>query len=296
MGRATTMFRTLKTAHWFHADGFPIAVERREPQEPFEPHSHEFSEIVLVTGGSGLHVTGHESWPLLAGDVFVISGPRAHEYRNLSNLRLINILFQPQRLRLEPVDLPALPGYHALFTLEPAWRRRHQYESRLRLTPPELGIAQGLVDQLERELKERGPGFRFLATALFMQLVAYLSRCYSRSRNSNSRALLRIAETISHLETQFDKPIVLDQLAGIARMSKRSFLRAFQAATGNTPIAYLIQLRVNRAAALLRHTDHRVTEVAFQVGFSDSNYFTRQFRRLMGCSPRAYRRRQVGAR
>jgi hypothetical protein len=44
------MSRILKSADWFHADGFPIAVERREPQEPFLPHRHEFSEIVIVTG------------------------------------------------------------------------------------------------------------------------------------------------------------------------------------------------------------------------------------------------------
>ena len=38
---------TLKRKDWFHADGFPIAVERREPQEPFGLHSHEFTEIVM---------------------------------------------------------------------------------------------------------------------------------------------------------------------------------------------------------------------------------------------------------
>jgi AraC-like DNA-binding protein len=289
------MLRTLRTAHWFHADGFPIAVERREPQAPFGPHRHEFSEIVLVTGGSGLHVTGRESWPLSAGDAFVIGGPRAHEYRNLADLRLINILFQPRRLRFGPADLRDLPGYRALFGGPKARPRRPQFHGRLRLAPRQLGIALGLVDQLGSELRERAPGFRFVATAVFMQLVAHLSRCHGRSRDSNSKALGRIAGTLAHLEAHYEKPVRLGALASLARMSKRSFLRAFHAATGTTPIAYLIQLRVNRAAALLRHSDDRVTEVAFRVGFSDSNYFTRQFRRLLGCSPRAYRRRQAGA-
>jgi AraC-like DNA-binding protein len=285
---------TLKAAHWFHADGFPVAVERREPQAPFGPHRHEFSEIVIVTGGSGLHVTGRESWPLSAGDVFVIGGPRAHEYRNLADLRLVNILFQPRRLRFEPGDLRTVPGYRALFPGQDVRGRRPRFHSRLRLAPRELGIALGLVDQLDAELRERGPGFRCVATAIFMQLVVHLSRCHGRSRDSDSSALLRIAETLTHLENHYEKAVHLDALAGIARMSKRSFLRAFQAATGSTPIAYLIQLRVNRAAALLRRTNERVTEVAFRVGFSDSNYFTRQFRRLLGCSPRAYRRRRTG--
>lgn len=98
---------------------------------------------------------------------------------------------------------------------------------------------------------------------------------------------------MTHLEVKFDQPINLDELAGIAHMSKRSFIRAFQAATGASPIAYLIQLRITRATALLRESSDPVTDIAFRVGFSDSNYFTRQFRKVTGISPRTYRRHQA---
>jgi AraC family L-rhamnose operon transcriptional activator RhaR/AraC family L-rhamnose operon regulatory protein RhaS len=77
-------------------------------------------------------------------------------------------------------------------------------------------------------------------------------------------------------------------------MSKRSLARAFHEATGVPPIAYLIQLRINRAAAMLRSSTTSVTEIAFHVGFGDSNYFTRQFKKQTGLSPRRYR--QVHAR
>ena len=283
---------TLKSSEWF-AGGFPIAVERREPQKSFPPHKHEFSEIVIITGGKCLHIVGRESWPLSAGDVFVIGGPQAHAYRDLENLQLINILFQPEKLRLQLGDLTRLPGYHALFALEPVWRRRHQFKSRLHLSPQNLGVVLALADQLETELKQRSPGFGFLAMALFMQILGYLSRCYGNSRNADSRQLLRIASAIAHLESNTHEVANLNHLAGIARMSKRSFVRAFSDATGQPPIAYLIQLRVNRAAALLRSSTESITEVAFRVGFSDSNYFTRQFRKVTGVSPRRYRQQQA---
>ena len=77
-----TTMQILKNEDWFHEDGFPIAVERRDPQEAFGIHTHEFSEIVVVTGGEGLHVTGEDSWPLTTGDVFVIGGSRPHDYLN----------------------------------------------------------------------------------------------------------------------------------------------------------------------------------------------------------------------
>ena len=54
-------------------------------------------------------------------------------------------------------------------------------------------------------------------------------------------------------------------------------------------ISYLIRLRINRAADLLRHSNNNVTEVALEVGFNDSNYFTRQFKRVVGMSPSRFR-------
>ncbi len=288
------MLQTLKTNDWFPSDGFPITVERREPQGAFPPHKHEFSEIVLVTGGEGFHVVGNESWPLSAGDVFVIGGRRAHAYRDLRTLRLINILFQPGKLRLELGDLTLLPGYHALFSLEPAWRQRHGFNSRLHLTPRDLTAVLALVDQMDAELKQRAPGFGFLTTALFMQIVGFLSRCYSRARDADSRHLLKIARAITHLESSPAAGVTLEELADMAGMSKRSLARAFHEATGVPPIAYLIQLRINRAAAMLRSSTASVTEIAFHVGFGDSNYFTRQFTKQTGLSPRQYR--QVHAR
>ena len=145
---------------------------------------HEFSEIVIITGGSGLHVTGRESWPLAAGDVFVIGGSRPHDYRDIHDLRLINVLFDPAVLRMDLRDLTSLAGLsRALFTLEPAWRQRHQFKSRIHLTPKDLGIVIGIVDQLDEDLQARDTGFAFLATAHYMQLIGHLARCFSRSRN-----------------------------------------------------------------------------------------------------------------
>ncbi|QDT96616.1 HTH-type transcriptional activator RhaR [Gimesia aquarii] len=287
---AEPMVAILKKENWFHADGFPIVVERRDPQEPFGLHAHEFSEIVIVTGGVGQHVTGSESYLLTTGDAFVIGGSRPHDYQNMEDLRLINILFDPLTLQLDLNDLGTLPGYLALFTLEPAWRKRHNFKSRLRLDAKSLATVVSYSDTLEEELAKREAGFQFLATAAFMQVVGYLSRCYTNSENPDSQSLLLIAEAITYLELNYSDEINLDDLAEIAHMSKRNFIRTFQTAMGRSPIAYLIQLRINRAIELLKQGELSITEIAMQVGFNDSNYFTRQFRQQIGTSPSLYRK------
>ena len=65
------------------------------------------------------------------------------------------MLFDPAALTFDPLDLASLAGYHALFTLEPAWRRRHGFKSRLHLSPKDLPGVVGLVDRLDEELRAR---------------------------------------------------------------------------------------------------------------------------------------------
>ena len=285
----------LKKHDWFHEDGFPIVVERRDPQEPFGLHAHEFSEMVIITGGKGVHITGEDSYELRTGDTFVIGGTRPHDYLNMEQLSLINVLFDVNDLPMSFSDLQSLPGYHALFTLEPAWRKRHSFNSRLRLSPSELVEAIHLVDQLEQELLDRSPGFGVMATTTLLQLATFLSRCYSRSRHSDSKSLLRVATAISHIERNYADPITLDELIAISGMSRRSFLRTFEATMGYPPITYLIRLRVLHAGKLLQQSERSITEIAMAVGFSDSNYFSRKFRAVLGSSPREYQNKRTVA-
>jgi AraC-like DNA-binding protein len=68
-------------------------------------------------------------------------------------------------------------------------------------------------------------------------------------------------------------------------------MRVFRKATGQTPIDYLVRLRIQKSISLLRNTDQPIIEIALESGFNDSNYFTRQFRKLTNESPSAYRKR-----
>lgn len=284
------MIPTLTKETFFHPDGFPLVVTRSTSSREYGTHAHEFSELVVVTGGHGLHVTETETWPITSGDVFVITGSRTHGYRDSEGLKHVNILYDPEGLSLPVRDLMSLPGYTALFTLEPGWRRRHHFGSRLRLSMKELAYAESLIDAMIAELKKRAPGFRLMARALFMQMLGFLSRAYSHVEAAAPKKLFRIAEAISFLENNSSKEIYLEELAGIAHMSKRNFLRVFRDAMGTSPMDYLVGLRVARAAELLRQEELTVTEVGYKVGFEDSNYFARQFHKVMGVSPRQYRR------
>ncbi len=263
---------------------------REQAQAPTVLHTHEFSELVLILGGSGIHVTERERYPVVAGDVFLIEGSQAHGYRDTEDLRLVNLFFDKKSLKLPLYDIPEMPGFHALFTLAPKRRGQSIGKSLLHLSVEDLGRVEAWVDSMEYELRTRAPGYRFMAATLFMRILGHLCRCCSKEEAHSSQSILRLGEVISCIEKNHAERTSLKDLCKVAHMSESTLLRHFHQALGLSPIDYLIRLRIRKASELLRQTSLSITQVAFQVGFSDSNYFSRQFRKVAGHSPREFRK------
>lgn len=277
----------------YFQDGIALEVLHIQHHSATKVHTHGFSELVIVLGGSGIHISPAGDYSIGAGDVFVLHGNQAHGYRNTAKLELVNILFCMDELAIPLQDVVSLPGYHALFTLEPMFRQRDNFESRLRLTPIELQQIAELVNRLRKESGSRAAGWRFAAVACFMLLMADLCRYYSHMEDPAAQSLLRLGRVLGYIEQYYGEQLTLDQLAGIGDMSRRTLTREFSRAMGYSPVEYLIRLRINHAANLIQDGDASITDIAFRVGFQDSNYFTRQFRTVMGCSPREYRKRHA---
>ena len=109
-------------------------------------------------------------------------------------------------------------------------------------------------------------------------------------------------ENLAHLrrardlmDREYDQPLDVDVLARTALMSTAHFSRQFRAAYGETPYAYLMTRRIERAKALLRRGDLSVTEVCMAVGCSSLGSFSVRFTQLAGETPTAYRARDHGA-
>ncbi len=275
----------------FPEQDFPLQVMRVKSHRSCTLHRHDFTELVLILAGQGEHVTDTDRHALTSGDVFVVTGDTAHGYEHTDEMTLINILFRPRALRLPTADLGNIPGYHALFTVEPRLRRAHGFRSRLHLNDDELGEAARLVAIMEEELHRQRPGYHFMACAHLMTLIGFLARCYTRTTRNESRPMLRLGEVLGFMERHHAEPITVEQLAQVAGMSRSSLMRHFGEVMGRPPIEHLLRLRVSRACDLLAVNGLRITDVALQCGFNDSNYFSRTFRVHKGMSPREYRRR-----
>ena len=279
----------LKKTEFFDDPTLPLQVYTRDPQPEFPLHSHGFDELVIILKGTAIHVIDEQEFPVKAGDVFVISQNHEHQYVDMHGLALANILFDHNALMMDQWDIRALPGFHALFSLEPAFRAHHNFQSRLQLSDPQLNKINELTHDLTTETEQRNPGYRVMAKGLFMQLAVFLSRAYSAEPSEESIDLLRIGDAIALIETNYTEKITLEELAGKSHLSQRHFSRVFQECIGRSPIDHLMHVRCRKAAELLKGTDRTITDIAFDCGFSDSNYFARCFKKTMGQAPKQYR-------
>lgn len=103
--------------------------------------------------------------------------------------------------------------------------------------------------------------------------------------------LVRLRRARDQMDREYARPLDVEVLARTACMSPGHFTRSFRAAYGETPYAYLMTRRIERAMALLRRGDRSVTEVCFEVGCSSLGTFSTRFKELVGETPSAYRAR-----
>ncbi len=101
-----------------------------------------------------------------------------------------------------------------------------------------------------------------------------------------ARRLLRAKDLA---DARYADPIGVDDMAEAACLSRAHFSREFRGAFGETPYAYLLTRRLERAAALLRSTDRSVADTCLTVGAESIGSFTTSFTRTYGMSPTAYR-------
>ncbi len=286
--------RVLLTFDRFFTDQqLPIHIAEERPQETTPPHSHEFSELVIICRGLGIHHLHHCEYPISAGDVFVIPRRCIHAYTNLRNLTLLNVLFHPALFKLPRPTRNGIrwSGPLSLPGLDVRKSGTAKGEARFRLGHDELRNVISAVREMEYEIATKRDGYVLAATGMFLRLVGQLvHRTVERRPCQHASQSEGVDRVIQHVESHYSDDLSLRDLARVASVAPSSLSRKFRKSCGLAPIQYLISVRLRQGCLLLRTTDASITDVAYRVGFADSNYFARQFRMLMKTTPSRYRR------
>ncbi|MEA2013378.1 MAG: helix-turn-helix domain-containing protein [Verrucomicrobiota bacterium] len=273
-----------------------LEIVKIDFQDSMELHRHAFEELVIILNGYGVHFTDKNEYKIEKGDVFVIHPSEAHGYRNVNKLELVNILYDAKHYSSFLDGLNALPGYHTLFKIEPKMRAKYDKFKNLQLSSNAVKYVRTITQSIDEELKYRSAGYKYMADIAFFQLAGFLARRFSKIDWNKSYNLHNLSMVLAYIEENYKKEISLNNLAEIANMSISSLSRLFKKTMNKTPVKYLVEFRINKAKELLEKNKMQITETAFATGFTDSNYFSRQFKQITGISPRKWKDRIHGAR
>ncbi|MFT7595203.1 MAG: transcriptional regulator GlxA family with amidase domain [Paracoccaceae bacterium] len=130
-----------------------------------------------------------------------------------------------------------------------------------------------------------------LARHLLVDPAGREQRHYSSFRPNRAHGDAQVLRSQRHIELRFAGPMASDELATIAGLSPRTFLRRFKAATGYTPATYLQNLRIEKARGALERSADPTAKIAWDVGYQDASAFGRVFKSVTGLTPGAYRNR-----
>ncbi len=279
----------IKQTDVFKDENFLFSIDKGFLNEDYKMHSHQFKELFIITKGSSLHKTNSVVQTISAGDVFMINcNEVTHGFIEPSELELYNIIYTDELLRSFELGLIKLEGYQNLFVLSPFFNNKQGYRNTFRLSPKALNRLRPLLDKLHAEYMSKIPGYKTITRALFMELIVELCRGQQKEGMSKEAyKVSKLGEAVAEIESNFTEPIMVKELAMIASMSERQFLRIFRECFGCSPKTYIINLRMKKAMNMLVFNEN-IAEVAYSCGFSDPNYFTRKFREIYGCVPTAY--------
>jgi len=102
----------------------------------------------------------------------------------------------------------------------------------------------------------------------------------------------RIGFVVDYIKKNIHQKLSIDSIAKLAYVSKSNFFKMFKDELGTSPNDFILQERINRAKELLA-SNNSIKETAFQTGFSDTNYFTRVFKQLVGVTPKSYQNKVI---
>lgn len=270
---------------------FPVKIVRSEHLKAgpiFEKHWHEQIQILYFKQGEALIHCNTSTYSLKSGDIMIINSNEIH-YGVTSNEYLVyymvkvdfNFLFSShQDLCQTKYITPLLEGYT---------RFQNQISQDRQLS---IELLKTINEYTDQKL-----GCELVIKAQIYHILVYLLRHYQQpplqpaERERQQKTLHQLRAILSYIDEHYTETIRLNQLASLANMSRQHFCRIFKIMTGKRPMDYINLLRINKAITLLSENHLNISEIATTVGFDDSNYFSRIFKKYTKSSPSSLRKK-----
>jgi AraC-like DNA-binding protein len=238
-------------------------------------------EIHFVEYGKGLLTVGGHEYVMEAGDIVMLYSMEGNSY---------TVINEPCRFMFVTFEIQDAESSKQVAELN-----AQLHEGRfLRLPSPDS--VQGLMYQIYREMSIKRKGSAFRCKLLLAEMVAEIDRQRAAGEsgevkfvaNNNTQKLVN--RVVIYLQENYMRDISLKDLGNLINLHPRYLCTLFRQVTGKTLNEFLRDIRLRKAQKLLLYTSLDITEIALQVGFNSSQYFSRVFSHEIGSDPRTFRK------
>jgi AraC family transcriptional regulator len=267
-----------KSIEW---EGIKVVHHRLRPGEN-QSRIHKTHQVFVPLSGS-ITIEGHdeEGTPMTrrrtVGEISITPAGKRYSVRWEKELEYVSVFMTQNFIERTTVDFEA------------------NRKARIVLAcGPQDPLVRSIAHALAGELDSDQPAGRLYTESLVNTLAVHLLRHYSTESlvpdlqfgGLASHKLRRVTEFI---EENLDNDLSLAEIAQSADLSPYHFARSFKQTTGQTPIQFLMQRRIEYAKRLLIESELPIVEIGLSAGFKNQSHFTTIFRKLTAMTPKAYR-------
>lgn len=170
------------------------------------------------------------------------------------------------------------------------------YGAFIRLSPAYKKEISDALNKITREMANSLPDSEFLCSLTVMEIFVWISRAlkdeWEKTVNKSEEKMLNIIEISKRfIEENYNSDIGLENIANNVYLSPSHFARVFKKACGISPIQYLLKVRIEKSKELIEYTDTKISDIAYDVGFSSQQRYNDIFKKLTDMSPTEYRKK-----
>lgn len=264
-------------------------------EEELNYHCHDFIEIVIILKGKGHFIIDDRDYSVEEGNIIILNPGSYH--RSIPVLNTVRP-FTECYLAFTDVEFHNCPKNHF-----PLFRG---YEIITKLPETNKKTLFSLCDSIALELDSQEAGRYFMLKSYLIQALCLLERFQMQTQADEKKkeaAAARyefksvnkkyvIQQITKYMEEHYHEKISLDQIAANMYLSSFYISKLFKSETGDTPINFLISLRMQKAKALLdEDPECSIKSAAAAVGYDDAYHFSKLFKKYYGISPLYYKAR-----
>jgi AraC-like DNA-binding protein len=280
------------------SDGVPTTVEiefqnYRGKTVSAYAHMHDKIELLYCRSGAfKAFLNGVEHY-FNKGDMLLINSNEIHQILSDtdSDNSYMVLKFEPEMIYNSTQAIFEMK-YVLPFTLS-----RSTHPKIFRAEDLAINEIPELMNEINREFTEKKYGYELAMRVCICRLFLWILRHWSSEgldlnihSDISERMMYELQRVFDYVNNHFSENIAVSDMAKMCNMSYSYFSRLFKRIMNRSFSEYLNHIRISKAEKLLTRTNMNITEVAMEVGFSDTGYFIQKFRSLKGISPRKFKK------